>query len=50
MNKLLRLLLLMTLPLVVIASQLKEGTLSVLLFSEGKPLTNNEIKIDGKKV
>lgn len=50
MKKLLQLLLLMTLPLVVMASQLKEGTLSVLLFSEGKPLANNEIKIDGNKV
>jgi TonB-dependent receptor len=50
MKKLVQLLLLMTLPLVVIASPLKEGTLSVLLFSEGKPLANNEIKIDGKKV
>ena len=50
MKKLVQLLLLMTIPLVVIASPLKEGTLSVLLFSEGKPLANNEIKIDGKKV
>lgn len=50
MKKLVQLLLLMTLPLVVMASALKEGTLSVLLFSEGKPLANNEIKIDGKKV
>jgi hypothetical protein len=50
MNKLVQLLLLMILPLVVMASPLKEGTLSVLLFSEGKPLANNEIKIDGKKV
>jgi len=50
MKKLVQLLLLMTLPLVVMASELKEGTLSVLLFSEGKPLANNEIKIDGKKV
>ena len=45
-----QLLLLMTLPLVVMASELKEGTLSVLLFSEGKPLAANEVKIDGKKV
>ncbi len=50
MKKLVQLLLLMTLPLVVMASELKEGTLSVLLFSEGKPLANNEIKVDGKKV
>lgn len=50
MKKLLQLLLLMTLPLVVVASELKEGTLSVLLFSEGKPLADNEIKVDGKKV
>jgi len=50
MKKLVQLLLLMTLPLVVMASELKEGTLSVLLFSEGKPLADNEIKIDGKKV
>ncbi len=50
MKKLVQLLLLMTLPLVVMASELKEGTLSVLLFSEGNPLPNNEIKIDGKKV
>lgn len=50
MKKLVQLLLLMTLPLAVMASELKEGTLSVLLFSEGKPLSNNEVKIDGKKV
>jgi len=50
MKKLAQLLLLMTLPLVVMASELKEGTLSVLLFSEGKPLPNNEIKVDGTKV
>lgn len=50
MKKLVQLLLLMTLPLVVIASPLKEGTLSVLLFSEGKPLSANEVKIDGKKI
>ena len=50
MKKLVQLLLLMILPMVVMASPLKEGTLSVLLFSEGKPLANNEIKIDGKKV
>ena len=45
-----QLLLLMTIPLVAIASPLKEGTLTVLLFSEGKPLAANEVKIDGKKV
>ncbi|UPT77413.1 carboxypeptidase-like regulatory domain-containing protein [Sulfurovum sp. XGS-02] len=50
MKKLVQLLLLMILPLTVVASELKEGTLSVLLFSEGKPLPNNEIKVDGKKV
>ena len=50
MKKLVQLLLLMTLPLVVIASPLKEGTLSVLLFGEGKPLSANEVKIDGKKI
>ena len=50
MKKLVQLLLLMTLPLVVMASELKEGTLSVLLFSEGKPLSANEVKIDGKKI
>ncbi len=50
MKKLVQLLLLMTIPLVVMASELKEGTLSVLLFSEGKPLSANEVKIDGKKV
>jgi len=50
MKKIVQLLLLMTIPLVVMASELKEGTLSVLLFSEGKPLAANEVKIDGKKV
>ncbi len=50
MKKLVQLLLLITLPLVVMASESKEGTLSVLLFSEGKPLAANEVKIDGKKV
>jgi hypothetical protein len=50
MKKLVQVLLLMTLPLAVMASELKEGTLSVLLFSEGKPLADNEIKVDGTKV
>lgn len=50
MKKLVQLLFLMTAPFVVMASELKEGTLSVLLFSEGKPLSANEVKIDGKKV
>jgi hypothetical protein len=31
------------------AQQEKQGTLSVLLFSHGKPLVSNEIKIDGKQ-
>lgn len=34
----------------MIASETKEGTLSVLLFSDGKPLVGNEIKIDGRQV
>jgi hypothetical protein len=50
MKKLVQLLLLMTVPLAVMASELKEGTLTVLLFSEGKPLAANEVKIDGRKV
>ena len=48
MNRLLRLVLLVILPFAVFASETKEGTLTVLLFSDGKPLIANEVKIDGK--
>lgn len=50
MNKLLRLLLVTMIPFVVMASEIKKGTLTVLLFSDGKPLVQNEVKIDGRKV
>ena len=50
MNKLLRLLLVIMVPLAVMASETKKGTLTVLLFSDGKPLIQNEVKIDGEKV
>ncbi|MEA3434330.1 MAG: carboxypeptidase-like regulatory domain-containing protein [Campylobacterota bacterium] len=50
MNKLFRLLLAIIVPLAVFASETKEGTLTVLLFSDGKPLIENEVKIDGRKV
>lgn len=50
MNKLLRLLLVIIVPLAVFASETREGTLTVLLFSEGKPLVSNEVKIDGRNV
>ena len=49
MKKLLYLLLLIIVPFAVMASETKEGTLTVLLFSDGKPLVDNEVKIDGKK-
>ncbi len=32
------------------AQEVKKGTLSVLLFSHGKPLVENEVKVDGKQV
>jgi len=50
MNKLLRVLLVIIVPLAVFASETKQGTLTVLLFSDGKPLISNEVKIDGSKV
>jgi hypothetical protein len=50
MNRLLRLLLVIIVPFAVMASETKKGTLTVLLFSDGKPLVGNEIKIDGRKV
>ncbi|MBN2249257.1 MAG: hypothetical protein JW682_02840, partial [Campylobacterales bacterium] len=50
MKKLLYILLSVIIPLAVIASEGEKGTLSVLLFSEGKPLAKNEIKIDGQEV
>ncbi|MDM5271536.1 carboxypeptidase-like regulatory domain-containing protein [Sulfurovum sp. zt1-1] len=48
MKKLLHILLLVIVPLAAIASEGERGTLSVLLFSDGKPLVGNEVKIDGK--
>ncbi len=50
MNKLLSLLLVIIVPLAVFASESNKGTLTVLLFSDGKPLNQNEVKIDGRKV
>ncbi|MDD3592037.1 MAG: carboxypeptidase-like regulatory domain-containing protein [Sulfurovum sp.] len=50
MKKLLYILLSVIIPLAAIASEREKGTLSVLLFSDGKPLAKNEIKIDGQEV
>ncbi|MDD2399371.1 MAG: hypothetical protein PHR75_02040, partial [Sulfurovum sp.] len=50
MKKAVRFLLAMILPGIIFASESKEGTLSVLLFSNGKPLVSNEVKIDGGSV
>ncbi|MBD3792361.1 MAG: carboxypeptidase-like regulatory domain-containing protein [Campylobacterales bacterium] len=50
MKKLLYILLSVIIPLAAIASDGEKGTLSVLLFSDGKPLAQNEIKIDGQEV
>ncbi|MDD2451447.1 MAG: carboxypeptidase-like regulatory domain-containing protein [Sulfurovum sp.] len=49
MKKLLYIVLSVIMPLAAIASEGEKGTLSVLLFSDGKPLAKNEIKIDGKR-
>jgi len=49
MKKLATLLLVMLLPIVALGTQEAKGTLSVLLFNDGKPLIDNEIKIDGKE-
>ncbi|PHS32504.1 MAG: hypothetical protein COA92_06430 [Sulfurovum sp.] len=37
-------------PMFVYAQGQKKGTVSVLLFSNGKPLLSNEVKLDGKKI
>ena len=50
MNKLLSLVLVIIVPLAVFASEANKGTLTVLLFSDGKPLVENEVKIDGRKI
>jgi len=34
----------------LLSQEVKDGSLSVLVFSNGKPLVSNEIKVDGKKV
>lgn len=50
MKRLLKLLLIMVLPSLLLAVEQKKGSVSVLLFSEGKPLVSNEIKFDGQKI
>lgn len=50
MKRLLKLLLIMVLPSLLLAVEQKMGSVSVLLFSEGKPLISNEIKLDGQKI
>ena len=50
MKKAVRFLLVMILPVIIFASESKEGTFSVLLFSDGKPLVSNEVKIDGSSI
>lgn len=48
MKKLLYILLSVVIPFAAIAGEGEKGTLSLLLFSDGKPLTGNEIKVDGR--
>ncbi|MCW8821844.1 MAG: carboxypeptidase-like regulatory domain-containing protein, partial [Sulfurovum sp.] len=50
MKRLLKLLFIMVLPSLLLAAEQKKGSVSVLLFSEGKPLVSNEIKLDGQKI
>ena len=50
MKRLLKLLLIMILPSLLFAVEQKKGSVSVLLFSDGKPLVANEVKLDGKRV
>jgi len=50
MKLLLKLLFIMVLPALLLAAEQKKGSVSVLLFSEGKPLVSNEIKLDGQKI
>jgi TonB-dependent receptor len=49
MRKIWYIVVLSVLPMLSIAEPVKMGTLSVLLFSDGKPLAKNEIRIDGGK-
>ncbi len=39
----------MILPSLLLAVEHKKGSVSVLLFSDGKPLVANEVKLDGKR-
>jgi len=50
MKRLLKLLLIMIVPSLLLAQKPTQGSISVLLFSNGKPLVSNEIKLDGKSV
>jgi len=50
MKRLVKLLFIMMAPSLILAQGFKEGTLSVLLFSNGNPLVANEVKLDGKRV
>lgn len=50
MKKIIQALLMALIPMVAAANEPKDGTLSVLLFSDGKPLPYNEVKIDARSV
>lgn len=50
MKQVLKLLFILVVPSIVFAVEQKKGSVSVLLFSNGKPLVANEVKIDGKKI
>lgn len=50
MKRMIKLLFILLVPSLLLAEAQKVGTVSVLLFSEGKPLASNEVKLDGKEV
>lgn len=49
MKRLMKLLLVAMMPFMLFAKGVRQGTVSVLLFSDGKPLVANEVKFDGVK-
>jgi len=49
MKRLMKLLLIMILPSLLLAVEHGKGSVSVLLFSDGKPLMSNEVRLDGKR-
>lgn len=50
MKRLLKLLLILILPVLLLAAEQTKGSVSVLLFSDGKPLVANEVKLNGTQV